>query len=316
MAEQGYRPYRGTLLSKSDLAALNQLRPGKAMFDVGLLWLQIAAAWFVAAHTDSWWVTVIAAAIVGNRYYSLYIIGHDGLHRRLHNRTRTNDFINDVFILGAIGAITRLNRRNHMRHHASLNTDADPDAYKYASRTAMPAPAFWFSLTGVPFVLRAVANVFGAKQSISTAPQERYNFRDLAVIILWQAGLFTGLTLAFGWWGYFVMWATPVYVFTFAADVARVFCEHSTHGDGSLPTRLVTFDGNWLELALFAPRNMNHHTAHHLWPSIPYYHLPEATAAIRARCTELQAEIEPTTFRYSYVRYLVRYLVADAPVKS
>lgn len=309
MSEQNYQPYRSVLLSRGELIEFNTLRPAKALADVAVLWGQILAAWVVAALCDTWWISVMAAMVVGNRYYSLFIIGHDGLHRRLHDRTETNDRLNDALILGAIGAITRLNRRNHMKHHASLDTIGDPDAFKYASRRRKSKAAFLLSFTAIPFVFRAVRNVFAVQQP-AAAVKDRHTARDLLIIAMWQGGLLVGLTLAFGWWGYLLMWWLPVYVFTFAADLARVFCEHSAEDGGhiGLPDRLVTFDGQPLELALFAPKNMNHHTAHHLWPSIPYYNLPRATASLRARMPKLPAGSSATTFRDSYCGYLRNYL--------
>src|SRR5690606_30423613 len=133
MAEQLYQPYRTQLISRDDLKRLSRLRPRRVALDIAFLWSQIVAAWSIAALIDMAMVYVIAAVLVGNRYYSLFIIAHDGLHRRLHLKQSVNDAINDWLILGAIGAITRLNRHNHIRHHSSLGLNTDPDRYKFQS---------------------------------------------------------------------------------------------------------------------------------------------------------------------------------------
>jgi len=54
-------------------------------------------------------------------------------------------------------------------------------------------------------------------------------------------------------------------------DNFRSFAEHS-HPEGDQAAdrhRLITYASNPLERMLVAPMNMNYHTAHHLWPSIP-----------------------------------------------
>src|SRR5262249_23887916 len=80
LTPQKYPPYRSLLLSPEELAELTTLSPAKVFVDVAFLWTQIFTAWIFAAALRSWWIYPLAAAFVGNRYYSLYIIGHDGLH--------------------------------------------------------------------------------------------------------------------------------------------------------------------------------------------------------------------------------------------
>ncbi len=79
----------------------------------------------------SWLTVVPAILIVGTRYYALAIIGHDGLHRRMFPDQWTNDLFNDLLIMGPIGAITRVNRLNHIEHHRITASTADPDRHKY-----------------------------------------------------------------------------------------------------------------------------------------------------------------------------------------
>lgn len=311
MTNQHYQPYRSVLLSREEVLELSRLSPAKPLLDAARLWLQILTAWGLAAALHTWWICLVAAVFVGNRYYSLYIIGHDGLHRRLHDRRVLNDLCNDLLVLAPLGVVTRLNRRNHMTHHVTLHCERDPDAFKYQSRDRMTQLQYLWSLTGVPYVVSAVSNVFGKRRHAS-GDTEHHTLRDLIIILLWQALLLALLSRLFGWWGYFLMWWAPVYVFTFAADLARVFCEHSVPGTRriALHERLVTFEANPLELALFAPMNMNHHAAHHLWPAIPYYNLPRATQRMRAHFAQLPDDVAPPCTRRSYVDWLLRHRAA------
>lgn len=301
VAERSYAPWRQRILTREELKILSRPNFLLSARKATAGWMQIICFWAAAVwiNESGWmlgWLGISAcAAMVGNRYYALYILGHDGLHRRLHPNARLNDLFNDLLCLGPIGAVTHRNRSNHMAHHRHFATVADPDMYKYASRSSMGAGSFLISLTALPFVWRAVLNVYRDRDDARGAPVEkleRYTRRDFLIIVGWQVCLVSGLTVVFGWWGYLVMWLAPVYVFTFAADMARVYCEHSLGDDeilNSLPaeeqwaSRCVTFMVSTFEQILFAPLNMNHHATHHLWPAIPWHNLPLATKLLLER---------------------------------
>lgn len=316
-AAQDYAPYRQNTVDAATLASLYRLEPAIAARDTLFLWLQIFACWGACALWPYWWVVLAAIPLIGTRYYALYIIGHDGLHRRILPGVRANDWWNDALILGAIGAITRLNRHNHMRHHSTLALPGDPDRYKYVRAGRHSVGAVLWRLTGLPFVLQALGNVFmrrGARPSSGEEGGERYSARDLAILAAWQLALIGGLSSLVGWWAYPVLWLLPVYAFTFAADISRVFLEHSRLEDDATADqskRLVTFHAPWWERVLLAPMNMNFHAAHHLWPAIPYYHLPAADAALRSASGAHSGLV----WRNSYFGYLVEYLraVRDRP---
>ena len=311
-----YHPFRSTLLSPERVRALSQLRPGIAVRDAALCWLLIVGAWIVAALDGRWWVLAIVAVLVGSRYYALFIIGHDGLHRRLFPAQRTNDLFNDLLILGPIGAITRLNNRNHLAHHRHLASESDPDRFKHGCANKADRLALVEFLTGLTSVFRAVYHVFivrGRGTAASTEEieghdrRDHYTARDFVILLAWQVVLIGGLTFAFGWWGWPLMWLAPVYLFTYLADLFRSFVEHS-HPEADEKAdhhRLVTFESTALERWFLAPMNMNLHVAHHLWVGIPYYNLPAADAEMSRH--PLAAQLER---RGSYLAYLVHFWLA------
>jgi fatty acid desaturase len=277
---------RRGLLPAERVRELSRLRPGRVVRDIALCWATIVATWLVAARVDQPAFTVLAALVVGNRFYALFIIGHDGLHRRLHPRQAVSDLLADLFVMAPIGTITRINNRNHLLHHQHLATEADPDRFKHGSsnkRTRLQLVGYLSSLTSVGTTLAHVANRRSPSAGGAVARADRRRTpRDLALLVGTQLALLVGLTLLFGWWGYLLMWWVPVFVGTFLADNLRTFAEHGQcSGDAEADAhRLVTTRPRWLERQLLAPMHMNLHAAHHLWPSIPYYNLPEADAAL------------------------------------
>ena len=302
--------YRRTLLKPERVRALSQRRPARVVRDTALCWAVIIAAWAGAAWINTWWAIVLAIVIVGNRYYSLFIIGHDGMHRRLFDDMGRNDLFTDVFVLGPILSINTMNNRNHMRHHQYLGSEDDPDRHKHACFNKATRPQLAGYLTGLSSIFKSVAHVFrgdAKARAEGTAPTKSgkgYRLRDVAVLVGCQAVLITTLTLLFGWWGYIVMWWVPVFVFSIMADNLRTFAEHS-HPESDAAAdqhRLVTNYPSRIERVFLSPMNMNYHAAHHLWPSIPYYNLPAADAEMR------QSEgADAITWRGSYLAYLVRY---------
>jgi fatty acid desaturase len=307
-----YAFYRRSLLTPEQVRELSELRPARAVRDVAVGWLCIVAAWVAVANWTYWWVAALAIPVVGSRFYALFIIAHDGFHRRIFPNRAHNDLFNDLCILGAIGAITRINNRNHLQHHQHLATNLDPDRHKHACFNKAEVSQVLAFASGLSSVFRSLANVFlhrsaprrGTVGITEFDGQLHYTVRDLAIVLGWQATLIIGLTMAIGWWAYPVLWLLPVYVFAFLADNLRSFVEHS-HPEADEKAdahRLITFLSNPVERLFIAPMNMNYHAAHHLWVSIPYYNLPRADEAIRQMPAARTLE-----WRGSYMAYLWRY---------
>lgn len=304
-----YKPYR-PILGPQQLRDLSRLRPWIPVLHTAWFWLGIIAAWAFVYLVREWWAVLIALPVIGTRFYGLYIIGHDGMHRRVFNNTNLNDRFCDLFIFGPIGAITRINNKNHIEHHQHLGTELDPDRYKHACFNKATRLEFLFFFTGLSAILRAIRNVYlrprRQHRPMNTSERKvlRYRLTDLAILLGWQAALIGGLTAAFGWWGYPVLWLLPVYLFTYLGDLARSFLEHAhPEADSKADThRLITFRSNPVERIFLAPCNMNYHAAHHLWTSIPYYNLPAADRILKAdpRSTGLE-------WRGSYLAYAWHY---------
>lgn len=314
--KQTYEPYRSTLLSRSELEELSKLRPAHAVRGIAGSWGVILLTLVIVAHKPVWWVVALAMLVIGMQVYALLIIAHDGLHRRLFDTIKANDLWNDLFILGSIGAITRINRLNHMRHHAQLALPSDPDRFKYSRKGRESASEYLFSLSCIPLVFRAIRNVLSPHRGIndSGGSEHGYTLRDVAIIAGWQCALIATMTMAVGWWAYPILWVCPV-VFALCCDISRVFCEHSQLTDdveADKSMRLVSYDANFLERVLFAPNNMNHHIAHHLWPVIAYYRLPQAEARIREKLEKDGTLV----WRSSYFGYLWQYWKAVRKVNS
>ncbi|HEV7703252.1 MAG TPA: fatty acid desaturase, partial [Gemmatimonadaceae bacterium] len=207
-----YHPYRRTLLTPEQVRTLSALRPARVVADTLWCWLWIIGAWAAVATWTHWWVVALAIPVIGTRYYALFIIGHDGLHRRLFPTRERNDLFNDVCILGALGAITRINNRNHLRHHQQLATHEDPDRHRHACFNKSEIVEVVAYLSGISSVFTAVTNVFFPKAVAKTmgtidgveiqgepgtalaSRPETYTARDMMILLAWQVVLIGGLS--------------------------------------------------------------------------------------------------------------------------
>jgi fatty acid desaturase len=304
-----YQAYRKALLSPQRVRELSELKPLRAVGDTLWLWLGIIASWTVVAAFPRWWVILLAILVISTRYYALLIVGHDGIHRRLFRSPRWNDWFADLFIFGPVAAITRVNNQNHLGHHRHLTTADDPDLHQFTCTNKHEWRLLLGYLSGSTSLWRSFQNVFLSRHSTkprntglqkSPAP---YSLRDFALIAVWQVALIGGLTWLVAWWAYPVLWLAPLYL-AFMADNFRAFAEHSHPRADAWANehRLISFISNPVEQIFVAPLNMNFHAAHHLWPSIPYYNLPQADVEIRQH--PAAAGIE---WRATYFGYLLKY---------
>src|SRR5436190_8932453 len=217
-----YRVYRSSLLPPGRVRELSKLRPWRAVLDAAWMWVGILAAWALVAWKPTWWTLLIAIPLIGTRYYGLFIIGHDGMHRRVFNDPRVSDLFCDLFIFGPIGAITRLNNRNHLQHHLHLATELDPDRHKHACFNKSTRPEYVAFLSGLVNLYPAARNVFARKKASAAPDHSRkrsYALRDLVILLGWQIALIGGLTWAIGWWAYPVLWLVPAYLHAYLGDL-------------------------------------------------------------------------------------------------
>lgn len=309
-----YLQYRKALLSPQRVRELSNLRPARVIADTFFCWACIVGAWALVSLRPAWWSVLLAVIVVSARYYALLIVGHDGIHRRLFRRPRWNDLFADLCVFGPVAAITRINNQNHLGHHRLLATPDDPDLHQFSCANKHQWHLLAAHLTGATSLLRSFGNVFvrrgrnlPAASPESAQPRQHYHGRDLAIIGAWQLGLVGGLTWAIGWWGYPVLWLLPVYL-AFVADNFRAFAEHSRPEPDPVADehRLVTYLSNPVERFFIAPLNMNYHAVHHLWPSVPYYHLAIADREIRSLPAAASLEWRGTYFGYlrTYFRLL------------
>lgn len=304
---QRYQPVRKGLLSKVQLEELCKLTPRKVIVDTLVSWLVIWLSWLTVPFIKNNLYYFMVFLLVGLSFHRLYIIGHDGLHRRLFNSRLINDLWNDIFVMCYLGASTGSNCRNHLLHHVHTCGSDDPDRYKYISSNKDSTLKFLSFYSGWGTLIKSLKNVYSSNKSPIRKSSSNNRFKDIMLILTLNIGLFLFHWMYIGPWSFLLLWLAPIYCMVYIGDLLRVFCEHNmplSEQEADLKMRLITHTPSNLERAFFSPLNMNFHSEHHLWTAIPYYNLPNAHAII---CNDPLYK-EHVIIRESYVGYILQFL--------
>ncbi|MCA2998979.1 MAG: fatty acid desaturase [Rhodocyclaceae bacterium] len=285
-------------VTKQQLKDWMTFRPARMFTDLALGWIAIAAAFLFVTHWQTWWGYLVAVLLIGAAQYALFIMGHDAIHYTLHPQREVNDNVSKWLIHGPMCMGFEDGRRSHLKHHRLLGTAEDPDRYIHRLSDKNSPVRFLLFCSGLATFGKTVLKVtpFGrllsgdnkstAKSVEKTSSVLFIYVRDripaiVAQLILIGAILWIGLPV----WAYFALWIAPIYFFVFLPDEIRAFCDHAVKDiddDRADPDRLISYHPSLLEALFLAPHNMHFHAEHHLWPSIPYYNLPSAHAAIKS----------------------------------
>ena len=268
----------------SDVRQLSRIRPWLSVFWIAAQWAIIVLAFWAAIYTGHWAVYILAAVIIGTRLQALGVLMHDGAHYLLFRNRTLNDMVSDIFCAFPTGMSTTLFRHTHFQHHRNTNSEHDPDLnlIKLDGDFAWPRTrwgSFWLA-TRCLLSLNVV--------------------RTAKVVGQWSPGLhlFDKLSPAFPLRSrlLFVTYAIGTTIFVIEADLIvptlllmvlpgvtylnfsnrlRATAEHlrlpGTHELNSTRTMLT----GWWGRFFLCPNGIGYHIEHHLFPSVPGYHLPQ-----------------------------------------
>lgn len=227
------------------------------------------------------WLFLIGIIVIGARMHALAILMHDATHFRFLKNRKWNDRITNWFTMYPVYTTIHTYRKNHLAHHQNLNTEEDPDwVAKLGKRE------FTFPKTKTEFLL-GILSYFTLYQGIADAiwfakrfGPKKGKLKDpddsKKGVLFFHMILFTVLTIC-GWWKlYLLFWVIPYLSTFFMFQYIRSVAEH--FGDleyNHLLTSTRTVKTNILEEFFIAPHGVGYHLEHHLFPAVPFYHLPK-----------------------------------------
>jgi fatty acid desaturase len=237
-----------------------------------------------------------AVAIIAARQHALMVITHDGIHKRLSRTLWVNDWL--ARLVAAFPVLISLAKWRfiHLYHHQYTQTTDDPDRAIYArypltwakakhlllrdacGRNVIPTLKYFLDL---PFVTAAFNRRFlgeaRAAQYAQLADSRAFAICWLVVLSggLWAGGLrFVVLFVLY--------WLVPYCTFTQVFFRIRGAIEHGSVPDPQHPYRQTrTYDIHPVLAFFFAPKQVNYHLEHHLYPSVPFFQLPRLHDLLR-----------------------------------
>lgn len=267
-----------SLSTRSDTRGLMQL--GSQLAAIGISIALTGWLW------SSLWA-VLPFAILGIVLNCLYAGQHEMSHRTAFRTRGLNDGVG-----AAIGFLSiypaRWDRYFHFAHHRHTQDPArDPELL---SRGPYTPRAYFFYIIGITYWWGRVRNTariatgrLPAYATYLTEPQRREVILEARWHLLGYVAIAV-VSFSFQSWAAVTFWLAPMMLFKWAHNLQNT-AEHTclTHEQDTLRNTR-TLRGPWLVRWLVW--NMSYHTAHHTFPGIPFFALPELNREIQSRLGE------------------------------
>jgi fatty acid desaturase len=251
----------------------------------------------------AWYTFALAFVVVSSRQQALLNCEHECVHRKLFPGRRANVIVGTYLCAAPVGSPFNVAKARHLAHHRLLCSPEDPDRALHSGedkRTRRGLTRYFVS-----GLLGGYAGmVLMGPRAPRAAAAGGSPVRDLWPLVLVQAAIGAGLTVAFAWWVYPALWLLPLATVTALCHLVRSFVEHAITDDEILAhsNRLITIHSNPLERAVVSPYFMNYHAEHHLNPAVPAPRLRELQRRLADR-----PERPPLLVRPSYGAAIKRY---------
>jgi fatty acid desaturase len=286
-------------LPKEVLARFTQRSAWRASASVFSDFAIIALA---AAIALAFWfslpLTIVCVIVIGTRQHALFVIAHDAAHYLLYENRKVNDLVGRA--AATVQGLSMCTYRViHRLHHNNLYGELDPDTALhggYPRGRSYLVKKLLKDLSGFT-AWKTYAYFLGGAPALNTSTQValrplddtseklRRDARvDRNTVIVFHVALLA----AFAWSGYLVqylvLWILPLVTVVQAILRLRAIAEHGATTNFSSPltaARTNVLPG-WLAWLVF-PHHVNYHIEHHLYASVPHYHLPALHREMKAR---------------------------------
>ena len=296
---------------RQTVKALSRISTLRAVYHLAEVWVVVGMAvwssgWVVPLHVGIGGVVVYlgAVAVIAARQHALMVLVHDAIHKRVSRTVWINDTLTRVAAAFPIFISLSKWRFIHLYHHQYTHTKDDPDRAIYA-RYPIGSRKFWSLLLqdvcginvvntlkyfiDLPFVSKSFNRNFLGEARVAQYQQ----VADMRMfIVFWVVTLSLGFVL--GRWTFcklFVLyWLIPYCTLTQVFFRIRGAIEHGNVPDPEDPYQQTrTYFIPPILGFFFAPKHVNFHLEHHLYPSIPFYNLPRMHAALQSSVYEREA---------------------------
>ncbi|WP_031358738.1 fatty acid desaturase [Caballeronia sordidicola] len=222
-------------------------------------------------------MAVLALLAIGNRQRALGNLLHEASHQILSARRKVNDWIARLLLAPPLFSDLTRYRIQHAQHHAWLGDPVrDPDYLpraKYEQR-------HWFSTYArvlcdpANWIASLLGHLVGKRLSLA---------QWLAITLWWIAyegmlDMFVGMHFAIF---FLALWIAAKASVFHAITAFREMIDHYGLESGGIFLRTRETPSLGLLSVLIHPHHNGYHLTHHLFPRIPYHHLPRVHAQLQ-----------------------------------
>lgn len=269
-------------IDQAAFKALFKTKPHLHALDMAYNWLIIIACIAVSIQFAlAWYWYPLMVLIIGARMHALAILMHDATHFRFLKNRKWNDLLSNLLIMYPILTSIEKYRKNHLQHHRHLNTENDPDWVAKLGKRAFQFPKtkqeFLLTVSSYLVLYQGVMDAFWFLKRFGGNDKEETATAENKALKIGFYLLFFGSISLFGVWKYYLLyWIVPYFstffMFQYIRSVAEHFGELAYEDDLSSSRTVKPF---LLEKFFIAPHQVGYHLEHHLYPGVPYYHLPQ-----------------------------------------
>lgn len=219
-----------------------------------------------------WLLVVPLYLLAAGSLHGISLFTHEAVHGSLARNRSLNA------VLGALCAMPVLQnftayRVLHLNHHQHLGDEGDPDHYaNYTRWTWMVFIMNWLRLlVGYPVYITAIP-ILGFKQGTARDRAGIVAEVCATVLLVWLAWTFVpAVWLWHGWLMPMLFINTMVNIRGMSQHTLLEHANDEVRGTRTILTR---------PLVRFFMCNENYHLEHHLFPGVPWHHLPEVHASL------------------------------------
>lgn len=282
-AEAQFEASGATRIDVTAIKKLSRIDSVRSAAHIICEWLLIIAA---AVLCWRYWhpaVYVVAVAFIGARQHGLMVLAHDGAHWRLFRNRTVNDWVSELALAWPFVVLSmQMYRQNHLPHHKHINTDRDPDwvrkqtaDWRFPKTRTQLVRMLILDAIGVGFAQFIIVSIgFARAASRDKRPQLPVAFRVGRLLFL--VSVVTIVSVLHAWWQVLLFWLVPFVTWTQLCFHVRSIAEHfAIHGRQGVYAQTRTVIPSVFERIFVLPKHANYHLEHHLFPSVPFYRLPE-----------------------------------------
>lgn len=291
--------------------------------DIGIITL----LYWVAACIDSAWFFPFFWVMQGTMFWALFVIGHDCGHGSFSRYRWLNHFIGHLSHIPILVPYHGW-RISHRTHHANTGNIETDESWHPVTESEYNQMSWYEKLARFHLILfvyplylfRRSPGKQGSHfhpNSSLFRPHEKWDVLTSTICWMLMVAFLTGVGVYYGFGFLFNYYLMPYIVFVVWLDLVT-FLHHTVvdipwYRDNDwyfLKGALSTVDQDY---GIFNPihHNIGTHVAHHIFLTIPHYHLLEATEAIKPVLGDYYRRSQEPIWRTLWHSYRACYFVAD-----